>query len=87
LLTLDLNGSDVTDWIFSFKNLRPADLTMVQTNGGDYVSKDVDGKSYQVLSDDSLRLMQALKTDQIASFLARHPTWITNSGATTAPAA
>ena len=87
LLTLDLNGSDVTDWIFSFKNLRPADLTMVQTNGGDYDSKDVDGKSYQILSDDSLRLMQALKTDQIASFLALHPTWITNSGATTAPAA
>ena len=86
LLTLDLNGSDVTDWIFSFKNLRPTDLTMVQTNGGDYDSKDVDGKSYQILSDDSLRLMQALKTDQIASFLALHPTWIANTGATTAPA-
>jgi LCP family protein required for cell wall assembly len=86
LLTLDLNGSDVTDWIFSFKNLRPSDLTMIQTNGGNYDSKDVDGKSFQILSDDSLRLMQAVENDQIASFLALHPTWITNSGATTSPA-
>jgi LCP family protein required for cell wall assembly len=83
LLTLDLNGTDITDWIFSFKGLRPSDLTLVQTNGGTYDSKDVDGKSYQVLSDDSLRLMQALKSDQVASFLALHPTWIATSGAPT----
>jgi hypothetical protein len=31
--------------------------------------------------------MQALKNDQLASFLALHPTWIANSGATTAPGA
>jgi LCP family protein required for cell wall assembly len=84
LLTLDLNGTDITDWIFSFKNLRPPDLTMVQTNGGNYDSKSIDGKSYEVLSDDSLRLMQALKNDQIASFLTLHPTWIANTGTPTA---
>jgi LCP family protein required for cell wall assembly len=90
LLTLDLNGTDVTDWIFSFKNLRPSDVTMVQTNGGNYVSKDVDGKSYQLLSADSIRLLQALKNDQIAGFLQLHPDWIANTGTpattpTTAP--
>jgi polyisoprenyl-teichoic acid--peptidoglycan teichoic acid transferase len=88
LLTLDLNGTDVADWIFSFKNLRPSEMTMVQTNGGNYVSQNVDGKSYQMLSADSLRLMQALKSDQIASFLSLHPDWIAttgNPGTTTSP--
>jgi LCP family protein required for cell wall assembly len=84
LLTLDLNQTDVTDWIFSFKSLRPSDVTMIQTNGGTYASKDVDGKSYQVLSDDSDRLMQALKSDQIASFVALHPDWVANTGGTSA---
>ena len=46
LLTLDLNG-DVVDWIFSFKGLRPSDVTMIQTNGGNYSSKNVNGKSYR----------------------------------------
>jgi LCP family protein required for cell wall assembly len=78
LLTLDLNNTDITDWIFSFKSLRPADVTLVQTNGGNYASKDVDGKSFQVLSPDSQQLMQALKADQIAGFLSLHPDWIAN---------
>jgi len=80
LLTLDLNGADVADWIFSFKGLRPSDVTMIQTNGGNYVSKNVDGKSFQVLSEDSDRLMQALKSDQIAAFVAQHPDWVASSG-------
>jgi LCP family protein required for cell wall assembly len=79
LFTLDLNGTDITDWIFSFKSLRPDDVTLVQTNGGNYVSENVDGKSYQKLSSDSLQLMQALKGDQIAGFLSLHPDWIAHA--------
>jgi LCP family protein required for cell wall assembly len=86
LFTLDLNGTDVADWIFSFKNLRPSDVTMVQTNGGNYVSQEVDGKSFQILSDDSLRLMQAVKADQVASFVALHPDWIATTNAAAAAA-
>jgi anionic cell wall polymer biosynthesis LytR-Cps2A-Psr (LCP) family protein len=82
LLTLDLNG-DVADWIFSFKGLRPSDVTMIQTNGGNYVSEDVGGKSYQRLSEDSERLMQALKADQVASFVALHPDWVASTGGST----
>ena len=44
---------------------------MIQTNGGNYASKEVDGKSYQVMTPESDRLMQALKADQVASFVAR----------------
>ena len=85
LLTLDLNG-DVVDWIFSFKGLRPSDVTMIQTNGGNYSSKNVNGKSFEVLSDDSNRLMDALKADQVDTFIAAHPTWVASTGGPTAPA-
>ena len=53
---------------------------MVQTNGGNYASQDVNGKSFQILSDDSLQLMAALKADRVAGFLATHPTWIAGNG-------
>jgi LCP family protein required for cell wall assembly len=85
LLTLDLGQTDVTDWIFSFKSLRPSDVTMIQTNGGQYASQDVDGKSFQVLTPESDQLMQALKADQVAGFVAQHPDWVASSSATTAP--
>jgi polyisoprenyl-teichoic acid--peptidoglycan teichoic acid transferase len=58
-------------------------VTMIQTNGGNYASKDIDGKSYQTLNADSERLMQALKADQIASFVALHPDWVANTGGPT----
>jgi LCP family protein required for cell wall assembly len=82
LLTLDLGQTDVADWIFSFKGLRPSDVTMIQTNGGNYASKDIDGKSYQVLTPESDQLMQALKADQVASFVSLHPDWVANTGGT-----
>jgi LCP family protein required for cell wall assembly len=87
LLTLDLGNAQVADWIFSFKSIRPSDVTMIQTNGGNYSSQDVDGKSYQVLSAESNKLMDALTSDSLATFVASHPTWVASAGGTTAPTA
>ena len=83
LLTLDLGNAQVADWIFSFKSIRPSDVTMIQTNGGNYASQDVDGKSYQVLSAESNKLMDALTSDTLSTFVASHPTWVASAGGTT----
>jgi LCP family protein required for cell wall assembly len=76
LLTLDLGGTSLIDWIFSFKNIRASDITLVKTNGGTYASQDIDGKSYQILTPTSLDLLKAVRDDALFDFLAKHPDWI-----------
>jgi polyisoprenyl-teichoic acid--peptidoglycan teichoic acid transferase len=79
LLTLDLGNTSLADWVFSFKNIRSNDIVMVKTNGGKYSSQVIDNKSYEVLSPDSIKLMQALHDDKIYEFLVAHPDWIARS--------
>jgi polyisoprenyl-teichoic acid--peptidoglycan teichoic acid transferase len=76
LLTVDLLGVPVADWVFTMKNIRSNNITMVKTNGGKYASENVGGKSYQVLTPTSLELFQALVNDTVSDFLGQHPTWI-----------
>lgn len=79
LLTLDLGNTSLADWVFSFKNIRSNDIVMVKTNGGNYTSQTIDNKSYEVLSPESIKLMQALHDDKIYDFLVTHPDWIARS--------
>jgi LCP family protein required for cell wall assembly len=76
LLTLDLGGASIEDWIFSVKSLRSSDLTLVKTNGGTYASETINRKSYQILNPASIELMQAVREDKVYEFLERHPNWI-----------
>ena len=48
LLTLDLGGAAVADWVFAMKNIRSNDIIMVKTNGGTYNSERTGDKSYEV---------------------------------------
>src|SRR4029078_9890281 len=74
LLTLDLGKSNILDWIFTLKSLGPEELTMIKTNGGKLLS--IPGSSDQQLSDDSMKLLQAVHDDNIYDFLVQHPDWI-----------
>jgi len=76
LLTLDLGKTSIPDWIFSFKNIRSNDITMIKTNAGKFTSQTIDGKSYEVLSADSIKLLEALRDDKIYDFLVSHPDWV-----------
>jgi LCP family protein required for cell wall assembly len=76
LLTMDLGKSPLIDWIFSFKNLNAKDVVTIQTNKGNFNGKNIGGKSYQFLSEESTAMLQALHDDTLFDFLTAHPDFI-----------
>jgi hypothetical protein len=76
LLVLDLSGVPVEDWVFTFRNLRAGDVTMVKTYAGLYRSETVDEISYQRLDDDLIELLEACRDDTVFNFLAAHQDWV-----------
>lgn len=76
LLTLDLGGQEIIDWIFTLKGLDASAVTMIKTNGGNFNSQLINGQSFEVLSDDSMKLLKAVHDDTVYEFLVAHPSWI-----------
>ncbi|GAA1786267.1 hypothetical protein GCM10009682_05440 [Luedemannella flava] len=79
LLTLDLNGVPIEDWLFSFKHLKTNNIVMVKMNAGTYASEKINGQSYERLTDDSVALLKAVHDDKVYEFLLDHSTWISKS--------
>ena len=77
-VTFDGGGHSVQDWIFTLKGVNPNDLTMLQTNGGKFNSKTVNGQSAEILDAVSLQLFQAVRDDTVAAFAAAHPDWLSH---------
>jgi len=80
LLTLDLGGIPVIDWIFSFKGLDTSNLTLIKTNGGKYATSVVGSLDYEILTPESVELLKAVQSDQVYDFLVQHPDWIAKPG-------
>ena len=76
LLTLDLGTVPMEDWLFSFKNMNASNVVMIKTNAGTYHSEKIDGQSYEVLSDESMKLLKAVHEDKVLEFIQNHPSWI-----------
>ena len=72
-LIVDTNGVELVDFLFTLRNLRPSDLVVLQTNRGEYQSFQVNGKSYERLSEESLAMFQAAANDTMADFIIHHP--------------
>jgi len=70
------NGVDIADWIFTLKDVRPAAMTMIKTNGGAFNPVRIGGVEYESLSPDSLRLFQDMAHDRVSAFLATHASWV-----------
>nr|WP_240942393.1 LCP family protein [Planosporangium thailandense] len=70
------NGVSVADWIFTLKNIRPDDMTMIRTNGGSFNSINIDGVAYEQLLPDSVRLLRDMAADDVPSFVSSHQSWI-----------
>jgi hypothetical protein len=64
------------DWLFSFKNMSASNVVMIKTNAGTYHSEKIDGQSYEVLSDESMKLLKAVHDDKVYDFIQAHPSWI-----------
>jgi polyisoprenyl-teichoic acid--peptidoglycan teichoic acid transferase len=78
-MTIDKGGIEPTDWIYAMRGLTPDNLITVKTNGGQLNPKTIDGLSYELLSEDSLKLLGALKRDTVDNFLSQHQDWVSAS--------
>jgi len=76
LLTLDLGGVPIEDWIFTFKHLRANDIQLIKTNAGKFNGERIGDVSYELLTKDTEDLLRAVHDDQVAEFLTRHPEFI-----------
>jgi anionic cell wall polymer biosynthesis LytR-Cps2A-Psr (LCP) family protein len=78
LLTLDLGGNPMEDWVFTLKSLRSSDMVMVQTNAAQFASaNDAQGQYLGEVFQPTLKeLLQDVQKDDVFDFLAQHPDWI-----------
>jgi anionic cell wall polymer biosynthesis LytR-Cps2A-Psr (LCP) family protein len=74
LLNLDLGNNSLEDWVITMSRLRPDDLVMIKTNGGQWSPSGTG--SNEVLTAESLELLQAVGTDTVFDFLTKHPDWV-----------
>jgi anionic cell wall polymer biosynthesis LytR-Cps2A-Psr (LCP) family protein len=76
LLTLDLGVSSLEEWAWTLSPMKPDDVVMIKTNGGDFNSDLVNDTWYEYLSADSLALLRSVQTDTVLDFLDAHPDWV-----------
>jgi LCP family protein required for cell wall assembly len=79
-MTVDSGGISLEDWVFAMRGINPQDLVTIKTNDGKFNSESVPGVgSVELLSADSMDLLESAKTDTVAQFLAQNPTWVANT--------
>jgi polyisoprenyl-teichoic acid--peptidoglycan teichoic acid transferase len=75
-MTVDDGGISLADWAFAMRGVDPDHLVTVKTNDGHFDSRTVAGVgSVEILDATSRRLLQAVRDDTVAAFVAAHPTW------------
>lgn len=83
-LTVDTNDVPLADFAFTLRNLRPDNLTVLQTNGGDYQSEQVNigGEliSVERLTPESIQMFQAAANDTLAQFIINNPDFLAPEG-------
>jgi polyisoprenyl-teichoic acid--peptidoglycan teichoic acid transferase len=81
--TFDGNGTEIGDWIFTLKGIKPTSLVSIKMNGGQYVTYHGPAPdSRQALNQTSLNLLKAITTDtnpnedKVGEFISQYPSWI-----------
>ncbi len=72
--TVDLNGLSLETWLSNMSGIR--DITMIKSNAGRYNPQTINGQSFEILSPDTMNLLQSIRTDTVDTFLQAHPDWI-----------
>ena len=79
-MTVDSGGISLEDWAFAMRNVNPNNLVTIKTNDGHFNSRSVPGVgSVEILDDTSMRLLQAVRDDNVDAFIMANPTWVTKS--------
>ena len=72
---VDTNDVPLIDFLFTLRNLRPDDLVLMRTNGGEYNSIQINGQSAEQLTPESVAMFQAAANDTMAQFIT-HPEFL-----------
>jgi LCP family protein required for cell wall assembly len=75
-LIVDPNEVPLADFAFTLRDIRPGDLISLQTNGGEFNSIQIDGKSFEVMSEESVDMFRAAANDTMAQFVLNHPDFV-----------
>lgn len=76
-MTVDDGGVSLPDWAFAMRGVDVGDLVTIKTNDGRFHSRSVAGVgSVEILSGTSMRLLHAVRDDDVPAFLRAHPDWI-----------
>jgi len=73
---VDTNDVPLIDFLFTLRNLRPDDLVLMRTNGGEYNSIQINGQSAEQLTPESVAMFQAAANDTMAQFVITHPEFL-----------
>jgi anionic cell wall polymer biosynthesis LytR-Cps2A-Psr (LCP) family protein len=79
-MTVDTGGISLEDWAFAMKGLDPDRIVTLKTNDGKFNSHSVPGVGdVEIIDRTSMAMMKAAKDDELAAFVAAHPTWVASS--------
>ncbi|RSM74302.1 hypothetical protein DMB66_01600 [Actinoplanes sp. ATCC 53533] len=75
-MTVDDGGVSLADWAFAMRGVNVDNLVTIKTNDGKFDSRSVPGVgSVEILNATSMKLLNAVRTDDVAAFLRAHPDW------------
>jgi LCP family protein required for cell wall assembly len=75
-LVVDTNQVPLADFVFTLRGVGVGDLVSLRTNGGDYHSANIEGRSAEALSPESLEMFRAAANDTMAEFVLGHPDFV-----------
>jgi anionic cell wall polymer biosynthesis LytR-Cps2A-Psr (LCP) family protein len=78
------NNVSLADWVFTLKGVSPDQMITLKANNGSFNSETINGKSYEILNQQSLDLLDAISKDQVGPFVAANPDMVNNDAATPA---
>jgi LCP family protein required for cell wall assembly len=75
-MTIADGGISLTDWVWAMRGIGQDSLVTMKTNGGQF--NDI-GSGYEQLNDTSLAMLEAVRTDTMATFATQHQDWVASS--------
>lgn len=76
-MTVSDGGISLADWVFAMKGIGQDGLVTMKTNDGMFNST-ADGH-YELMSAQSLDMLNAVRTDTMGTWADQHPTWVANN--------
>jgi polyisoprenyl-teichoic acid--peptidoglycan teichoic acid transferase len=71
-MTVDSGGIDIASWVYAMHSIGGDDLLTIKTNNGTF-NRSTENPGAEALDQNSLDLLQAMRTDQVEAFVRSHP--------------